>query len=213
MAMARSPLDDPQPLVGAAARLDPVVPDDAEPLFAALDDAAVWGAGFMGGPAARPPDVDGMRQLVEAALGEVKQGCRLAYTVRLVGESLGRAGTVVGTSSLGDIDVLNERVHLGWTAYDPRWWGTGLNAEVKLLLLGHCFDGCQMGRVQIQTDRINKRSQAAIARLGAVREGVLRRHVRRGDGTFRDTVVYSVVREEWPVVRSGLLTRLGRPEG
>jgi len=117
---------------------------------------------------------------------------------------------VVGTSSLGDWDLINERVHLGWTAYRPRWWGTAVNAECKLLLLGHAFDSCGFGRVKLQTDALNTRSQAAISRLGASREGVLRRHMRRADGTFRDTVVFSVLRDEWPDVRANLLGRLER---
>ena len=76
------------------------------------------------------------------------------------------------------------------------------------MLLSHAFDDCGLGRVKIQTDAINSRSQAAIARLGATREGLLRRHVRRADGSFRDTVVFSVVREEWPTIRAGLQARL-----
>jgi RimJ/RimL family protein N-acetyltransferase len=85
-----------------------------------------------------------------------------------------------------------------------------VNPDCKLLLLAHAFDDCGFGRVKIQTDLINERSQAAIAKLGATREGVLRRHKRRADGTFRDTVVFSVLRDEWPAVREGLLRRLGR---
>ena len=83
-----------------------------------------------------------------------------------------------------------------------------MNPECKLLLLGHAFDDCGLGRVKLQTDLINTRSQAAIAKLGATREGVLRRHKRRADGTFRDTVVFSILRDEWPAVRAGLLARL-----
>ena len=102
--------------------------------------------------------------------------------------------------------------------YGSRWWGTQVNPECKLLLLGHAFD-CGFGRVKIQTDAVNQRSQAAIAKLGATREGVLRRHTRRADGSFRDSVVFSVLRDEWPAVRDGLarapaagrLSRLRRP--
>jgi RimJ/RimL family protein N-acetyltransferase len=83
-----------------------------------------------------------------------------------------------------------------------------VNPECKLLLLGHAFDDCGFGRVKIQTDLINLRSQAAIAKLGATREGVLRRHMRRADGTWRDTVVFSVIVDEWPTVRAGLHARL-----
>lgn len=190
-------------------RLDPVESADAEGLFAALDDERVWAAGYGGGPAGRPGDVAAMARIVESAVVAAHRGERQAYVVRLaVGSDLGAAGTVVGTSSLGEWDLVNERVHLGWTAYGPRWWGTAVNAECKLSLLGHAFDDCGFGRVKIQTDLLNERSQAAIARLGATREGVLRRHLRRADGTFRDTVVFSVLRDEWPAVRAGLLARL-----
>lgn len=191
-------------------RLDPLEAADADGLFAALDDERVWAAGYGGGPAGRPGDVAAMARIVECAVMAAHRGERQAYVVRMaVGTDLGKAGTVVGTSSLGEWDLVNERVHLGWTAYGPRWWGTAVNVECKLLLLGHAFDDCGFGRVKIQTDLLNERSQAAIARLGATREGVLRRHLRRADGTFRDTVVFSVLRDEWPAVRAGLLARLG----
>ena len=122
--------------------------------------------------------------------------------------ALGAAGTVVGTSSLAEWDLVNERVHLGWTAYGPRWWAGPVNPACKLALLSYAFDDCGFGRVKLQTDLINTRSQAAIAKLGATREGVLRRHVLRADGSWRDSVVYSILRDEWPSVRAGLEQRL-----
>jgi RimJ/RimL family protein N-acetyltransferase len=194
-----------EPLVGRVVRLDPVHPGDAEGLHEVLTDPAVYSQGFIMRPA--PVDLDETRARVAKDVAAREAG-RTAYTVRLVGDGpLGAAGTVVGTSSLGDVDVANERVHLGWTMYGSRWWGTQVNPEAKLLLLGHAFD-CGFGRVKIQTDAVNERSQAAIAKLGATREGVLRRHTRRADGTFRDTVVFSVLRDEWPRVRAGLEARL-----
>ena len=133
-------------------------------------------------------------------------GPRRAWVVQLAGDSeLGAAGTVVGTSSLAEWDLANERVHLGWTAYGPRWWASPVNPACKLALLSYAFDDCGFGRVKLQTDLINSRSQAAIAKLGATREGVLRRHVLRADGTWRDSVVYSIVRDEWPAVRASLV--------
>jgi N-acetyltransferase len=201
----------PQPieLANRVVTLRPLCPDDADGLFAALDDERVWAAGYGGGPAGRPVDFAASRSALEAALAAAQRGERQAYVVRLsVDSPLGAAGTVVGTSSLGDWDLQNERVHLGWTAYGPPWWASVVNPACKLALLGHAFDDCGFGRVKIQTDAINTRSQAAIAKLGATREGVLRRHVRRADGTFRDTVVFSVLRDEWPAVREGLLARL-----
>jgi RimJ/RimL family protein N-acetyltransferase len=164
--------------------------------------------GWGGGPAPRPASVDAMRAVLAQAEAAAVRRERQAYVVRLVGAGLGEPGTVVGTSSLGEWDLVNERVHLGWTGYGPRWWGGPVNAECKLLLLGHAFDDCGFGRVKLQTDLRNDRSQAAIARLGATREGVLRRDMRRADGTWRDTVVFSVLRDEWPAVRAGLEQRL-----
>lgn len=195
-----------QPLVGRFVRLDPVQPDDAEGLHAVLSDPVVYTQGFI----MRPPPVD-LGETRARVAGDVaaREAGRTAYTVRLVGSgALGGAGTVVGTSSLGDVDLADERVHLGWTMYGSRWWGTQVNPETKLLLLTHAFEDCGFGRVKIQTDAVNERSQAAIARLGATREGVVRRHTRRADGTFRDTVVFSILRDEWPQVRAGLQARL-----
>ncbi len=182
--------------------------DDAEDVFATLGDERVWAGGYAGGPGARWPDVAAARAWLAGA-DRTPIGGRQAYTVRLAADSdLGPGGTLVGTSSLAEWSLVDERVHLGWTAYGPRWWGTLVNPATKLLLLGHAFDECGFGRVKIQTDLLNTRSQAAIARLGATREGVLRRHMARPDGTWRDTVVFSVLRDEWPWVRTGLEDRL-----
>ena len=133
--------------------------------------------------------------------------------MRLVGDgALGAAGTIVGSSSLGDVDTVREHVHLGWTMY-------------RLPVVGHprstrspscCCSGTPstrvgFGRVKIQTDVINARSRAAILRLGAVLEGITRRDVRRPDGTWRDSAVHSILVDEWPTVRAGLLARLASP--
>jgi RimJ/RimL family protein N-acetyltransferase len=194
-----------EPLVGTYVRLDAVRAGDAEGLHAVYTDPSVYEQGYLMNR--QPADLDETRATVAAAVAARASG-RTAYTVRLTGAGgLGDAGTIVGTSSLGDVDLVNERAHLGWTMYGSRWWGTQVNPECKLLLLGHAFD-CGFGRVKLQTDAVNQRSQAAIARLGATREGTLRRHTRRWDGTFRDTVVFSVLRDEWPSVRAGLEARL-----
>lgn len=187
-------------LTGRLVRMTPSGIDDASGLFSALDDDRVWQFGYAGGPAARPADVDAMRRLLRSWLTAAG---RHVYTVRLLA-----TGVIVGTTSLLDASLVDERIHLGGTAYAPAMWASGVNADCKRLLLGHVFDHCGFGRVKLQTDAANARSQAAIARLGAVREGVLRRHARRADGTFRDTVVYSVLSDEWPVVRQRLDRRI-----
>ena len=198
---------DGRALIGAVVRLDLLTAADADGLFAVLNDSRVYAAGFGGGRAGRPSEAAAFQRWVAAAIADDRRAA--AYVVRLLADGpLGSAGTVVGTSSLGDVSLRDERIHLGWTAYSPAVWGTAVNPECKLLLLGHAFDDCGFGRVKIQTDIINTRSQAAIARLGAVREGVLRRHQARADGSFRDTVVYSIVQDEWPGVRDGLRARL-----
>jgi RimJ/RimL family protein N-acetyltransferase len=189
-------------LVGHWVRLDPSHDDDVDGLFAALDDERVWAAGYAGGPAARPSEPKGWLDRIESA----RRDQRVMYTVRLLAGD--QAGRVVGTTSLGDIDLGNQRIHLGWTAYAPDVWSTAVNPECKMLLMRHAFEDCGFGRVKIQTDLINERSQAAIAKLGAVREGVLRRHMRRADGSWRDTVVFAVTVDDWPVVRAGLERRV-----
>ncbi len=197
---------DGRPLVGRYVRLDRSELGDAPALFAALDDDRVYAGNFMGGPAARPKTSEKMGAVLGAALSTPG---RTPYTVRLTGEgALGEAGSVVGTTSLADLYLSDERLLLGYTAYTPSAWGTQVNPECKLLLLAHAFEDCGFGRVKIQTDSVNERSQAAIERLGAVREGVLRRHRLRADGSFRDTVVYSILADEWPAVRTGLQARL-----
>jgi RimJ/RimL family protein N-acetyltransferase len=164
----------------------------------------VYAAGFGGGPGGRPATVEQMRERWTKAAPQ-----RVAYVVRLTRDSeLGAEGTVVGTTSLGDVDLANERVHLGWTGYAPSVWGTVVNPSCKFLMLQHAFEDCGFNRVKIQTSLVNTRSQAAIAKLGATREGVLRRHIKQPDGSWRDTVVFSILADEWPDVRKSLLARI-----
>lgn len=186
------------PLVGGHVRLDPLTVADLDELYPLLADPAVYASGYVMHRRPTSPE-DGRAVGREQFMIEG----RTTYAVRLVGD-----GTLVGTSSLLDARPCDESIHLGSTLYGSRWWGTRVNPETKLLLLQHCFDTCGYGRVKIQTDVLNVRSRAAIARLGAVEEGVLRRHKKREDGTFRDTVVFSVLADEWPAVREGLEARL-----
>jgi RimJ/RimL family protein N-acetyltransferase len=207
-----------EPLTGRWVRLDLLTGADADELGPILADPAIYTQGYV---MHRRPASDGdARDLARSVFltppgqADGNGNGRIAYAIRLARDGeLGPAGTLVGTSSLGEADLRNERIHLGWTLYGPRWWGTQVNPECKLLLLGHCFEACGYGRVKIQTDLLNTRSQAAIAKLGAQREGIARRHMKRADGTFRDSVIYSVLKDEWPGVKAGLLSRLGRPAG
>jgi RimJ/RimL family protein N-acetyltransferase len=202
-----------KPLAGRWVRLDLLSEADLDEMYPILTDPAVYADGYV--MHHRPASLDDARELARAVFlahqGEAdgKGGGRTACAIRLMADSdLGPAGTLVGTSSLGEADLRNESIHLGATLYGSRWWGTQINPESKLLLMTHCFEDCGYGRVRIQTDVLNTRSQAAIAKLGAQREGVLRRHMKREDGSFRDTVVYSVLKDEWPEVKARLAGRL-----
>jgi RimJ/RimL family protein N-acetyltransferase len=118
------------------------------------------------------------------------------------------SGHAVGSTRFGDIDVPSERVEIGWTWLAPSRWRSAVNSEAKLLQLTYAFDELGAGRVALKTDGRNERSQAAIERLGGVREGTLRRHMRMPDGFIRDTVYYSILAGEWPPIRDRLRARL-----
>jgi RimJ/RimL family protein N-acetyltransferase len=197
------------PLVGRTVRLDALTEADLPDLFPLLADPAVYASGYV--MHRRPETLDDAVALARERFlptqpPDGRGAGRTAYAIRLAEGD--EAGTLVGTSALLEAHLVNESIHLGSTLYGRRWWGSRVNPEAKLLLLTHCFEDCGYGRVKIQTDLLNARSQEAIARLGARREGVLRREQRREDGTFRDTVVFSVLIEEWPEVKAGLRARL-----
>ena len=197
------------PLVGRTVRLDPLTEADLPELFPLLADPEVYASGYV--MHRRPGSVDdavalARERFLPPQAPDGRGAGRTAYAVRLV--EGGSAGALVGTSALLEAHLVHESIHLGSTLYGRRWWGTLVNPEAKLLLLTHCFEDCGFGRVKIQTDLLNIRSQEAITRLGARREGVLRREQRREDGTFRDTVVFSVLIDEWPAVKTALQARL-----
>ncbi|HET7523844.1 MAG TPA: GNAT family protein [Acidimicrobiales bacterium] len=201
------------PIEGEYVCLDALTERDLDDLYPVLTDPEVYAYGYV--MHRRPVSLEDARALaVERFLsgqGELdgRGSGRNAYAIRLRSDTaLGPAGTLVGTTSLMQADVVNESIHLGSTLYGSRWWGTTVNPECKFLLLRHCFEDCRYGRVKIQTDVLNVRSTAAIAKLGAVREGVIRRDMRREDGTFRDTVVFSILAEEWPAVKENLAARI-----
>src|SRR5215472_4824524 len=189
-------------LTGVVVELTPRnVERDAQSLRQALDHDEVWR--HIPGP--RPGDDDGWASALSDRLPEG----RFVWTVRLRTPIGGlSAGTVVGTSAYLDVSVHDARLEIGATAYTPAVWATKVNPDAKLQLLSYAFDTLRTGRVQLKTDVRNTRSQAAIARLGARYEGTLRRYQRRDDGSVRDTVLFSIVAEDWPRVRAGLEARV-----
>lgn len=190
-------------LTGQTVRLEPLTAKLLPELHRAIAVPEVFAAGYGGGPA-------GLRSEPGAFAAWAKTYYRwdaLPFAVRSLQD--GVPGPVVGTSTLADLDLHQESVQLGWTAYSPRAWGTAVNVETKLLLLGHAF-GAGFGRVSFQADSRNARSRAAIEKLGGVYEGILRRDKLRADGSWRDSAVYSILATEWPEVRAALVIRLDR---
>jgi N-acetyltransferase len=189
----------PLTLTGSHIRLEPLTRGHLPDLFAAGgNDDAVWQ--WQGGPTPR----------TEEELGEkldelLADDSFVAFAV--IHLATGRA---VGWTTFLDISPVDERLEIGWTWYGSAYWRSAVNTEAKLLLLTHAFEDLGMGRVQLKTDHMNQRSQNAIARLGAQREGILRRHRMRPDGTFRDSVYFSLLADEWPPAKARLTERLAR---
>ncbi|TCM92673.1 RimJ/RimL family protein N-acetyltransferase [Paenibacillus sp. BK033] len=142
---------------------------------------------------------------LESALVNREAGTQLPFAI--MDKTSGR---VAGTTRLGDLDVNNRNVEIGWTWMAPSFWGQGINQACKLLLLQYCFEELGVIRVQFSASGRNLRSQRALEKIGAVREGVLRRHrVDATDGgTVHDNVFYSILEEEWPLVRERLLRKM-----
>ena len=189
-------------LEGRFIRLEPFTLEHLPGLWGALGHPEVFAGGYGGGPAGLPTDEAAFTEWAPRYFPH-EQGN--TYVARLTAGP--DAGTIVGASSLADIDVENEQAHIGWTGWHPGVWAGAVNPEAKLLMLGEAFDH-GFGRVKLQADDRNDRSRAAILKLGATFEGVTRRDRRRADGTWRGSAVYSILVEEWPAVRAGLEARL-----
>jgi RimJ/RimL family protein N-acetyltransferase len=190
----------PVTLEGHGVRLEPLEPDHAPQLAAAVDDGRLWELRYT-----RIPEPHAVPAYIAEALDGQLRGHMLPWAVRELG-----TGTVIGSTRYHDIVAPIDRVEIGYTWYAKRWQRTHVNTACKLLLLRHAFEtlGCQV--VGLRTDLLNERSQRAIAALGAKQDGVLRHHQARRDGSARDTVMYSILLSEWPGVREGLERRVAR---
>ncbi|RKN49209.1 bifunctional pyridoxamine 5'-phosphate oxidase family protein/GNAT family N-acetyltransferase [Micromonospora endolithica] len=196
---ARSPWLEPAVRHGEHVLLEPLDLAHAEELHTATDDPEVWR--HLGGP--QPVDAAEMREAVAASLAAARSGERVPWVQRCA-----VTGAVVGSTSFYEVDPERRSVAIGYTWLGRPWWRTGINTEAKLLLLTRAFDELGAVRVVWHTDIRNERSQRAIARLGATREGVLRMHRQRADGSWRDTVQYAMTVDEWPNAQARLRERL-----
>jgi len=192
----------PVMLEGLGVRLEPLTPEHVEPLTQAVTDGELWRLWYTWAPA--PAEV---RKYVEAALEGQKAGHMLPWVVREA-----KSGAIVGSTRYHDVIAEVDRVEIGYTWYAKSWQRSHVNTACKILLLGHAFDtvGCKV--VGLRTDNFNFTSQRAIEALGAKKDGVIRNHWPRRDGSVRDTVMYSVLAHEWPDVRRHLERRLKKHE-
>jgi RimJ/RimL family protein N-acetyltransferase len=181
-------------------RLEPLRPEHQDDLVAAASDGRLWELWFTS-----VPDPDGAAKYVADALIGQRDGHMLPWAVRDL-----KSNTIVGTTRYHDIIAAIDRVEIGWTWYAQRCQRSNVNTTCKLLLLEHAFDQLGCAVVGLRTDNFNFRSQRAIEGLGAKKDGVIRHHQARRDGSARDSVMYSILREEWRDVRRHLELRLAR---
>jgi RimJ/RimL family protein N-acetyltransferase len=192
----------PVTLSGKHVRLEPLSVEHAPGLRAALSDGELWRLWYTS-----VPDPDGLPAYIDAALRGQQVGTDLPFVVR------DAAGEIVGCTRYCHIEQDNHRLEIGYTWYARRVQRSAVNTEAKRLLLAHAFEALGAIAVEFRTDWFNQRSRAAIARLGARQDGVLRNAFRRADGSMRDTVVFSITESEWPAVRRHLDYQLERDRG
>jgi RimJ/RimL family protein N-acetyltransferase len=182
---------------GELVKLVPISMDHLEGLWEAAKPDQIWT--YMATKVRTRAETE---QMIETALSEREKGTAYTFTV------LDIKNKIVGSTRFMDISTFHNSAEIGWTWYHPSVWRTKVNTECKLLLLEHAFEKWNLTRVQLKTDSRNIRSQLAIDRLGAVREGTLRKDRRLSDGYVRDTVYFSILRDEWEEVKKGLMMKL-----
>lgn len=189
---------EPLILTGTLVTLEPLLPEHHDELVEAARDGELWNLWYTSVP--RPEQ---MRDEIDRRLALQADGAMLAFTIRR--NDTGRA---IGMTTYCNVDADNRRLEIGYTWNAASSHGTGTNPESKLLLLGHAFEALSCIAVEFRTHWLNQQSRRAIERLGAKQDGVLRNHKIMPDGSLRDTVVFSIVAQEWPAVRNELRRRL-----
>ena len=189
---------EPVTLEGEVVRLEPMEMVHLEGLWGAGRDESLWRL-----IPTNVGSIDDMRKYMESALADRDRGVALPFV------TVDRAsGKVIGSTRFGNIDAANLRAEIGWTWITPAFQRTAVNAEAKLLMLTHAFETWKCIRVELKTDALNDRSRNAIKRLGATQEGIFRKHMITDSGRFRDSVYFSIIDTEWPVVKEKLVSRL-----
>lgn len=188
----------PVTLSGRHAVLEPLAQEHHDGLAAAVRDGDLWKLWYTA-----VPSPEGMRDEIERRLALQQAGSMLPFAVR------SRAsGKLIGMTTYMNIDARNRRVEIGSTWYAKSAQRTPFNTECKLLLLTHAFEALACIAVEFRTGFFNFPSRRAIERLGAKQDGILRSHQRYADGSLRDTVVFSIIAQEWPAVKRHLQVKL-----
>ncbi|MDR6998266.1 GNAT family protein [Neobacillus niacini] len=185
-------------LQGETVRLEPISMDHLEELWEAARPDEIWT--YM---ATKVRNKKEMEEMIHAAIKERERGTQYTFTVMDQ-----RNNQIIGSTRFLDILPAHNSAEIGSTWYHPDVWRTRVNTECKFLMLKHAFEKWNLRRVQLKTDSRNHRSQQAIARLGAVREGTLRKDRVISDGYVRDTVFFSILNEEWTHVKNDLIEKL-----
>jgi len=154
-------------------------------------------------PFATPTNLDDLATVLNGFIRDTNSGLRIAYAVVLKS-----SGLAIGTTSFLDLNPTQRSLEIGSTFYAKEHWSSFVNTECKILMLIEAFEVRQAERVTLKSDSMNERSRAAILRLGATFEGILRHHMLRPDGTWRDSAYFSILKSEWPAIKEDLLNKL-----
>ena len=191
---------EPITLTGDKVTLEPLTFEHANGMREAVKDGELWKLWFTSIPA--PEKVEGY---IGRALEMRAKAGAMPFIVRDKDSS-----TIIGCTRYFNVDEENHRLEIGYTWYAERYQRTAVNTECKYLLLTHAFETLESIAVEFRTHWHNHKSRAAIARLGAKQDGVLRNHQRSADGVYRDTVVFSIINQEWPAVKKSLEFKLNQ---
>ncbi|KAA0814940.1 GNAT family protein [Bacillus sp. AY2-1] len=178
-------------LEGNSISLIPLEVKHKEQLFEVLKSPEVWEYSWR-----KVTTVEDIEQILMIAVNNKKDGKHIPFIVK---DKL--KGQVLGTTQICGIDKVNRNVEIGWTWLSPKVWRTKVNTECKFLLLKYCFEELKVNRVQFSVSGENLRSQKAVERIGATKEGTFRKHRVKVDGTIQDNIFYSIINDEWESVK------------
>jgi RimJ/RimL family protein N-acetyltransferase len=185
-------------LTGRRIRLRVMQPSDADGLVRAASDGELWNS-----PVTVVPSAQTVQSYMKPALNGLHEGSVIPYVIEMLA-----TGEVIGSTRFWKLDRINRKVEIGHTWIAKSWQRTFVNTEMKYLMLSYAFEQLGLVRVQFQTDELNDASRAAILRLGAKQEGIIRKERMMPNGRIRNTVRFSIIDDEWPAVKAALAARL-----